>query len=243
MIEKKKKSHEFEILMAYISRMQTRYFRALIAFYTFERLCELTAPNIVSELDAKKNVMIINQYRYFFVPTKEALRVHFFLELAKLFDSSNESLHIDKIINFTNSNIKHLTADAFEEYNKSKSRKFIEELVEKYKNIDQSDLNSLKNMINEQKVIIKKLRTYRDKWIAHDQTSKISLPKISSAEVKILFKIIQKILNTISGKLNSESWIYPQVKFNAKRHVSLVIDRLGKFESYRLKELIKSKKS
>ncbi len=47
----------------------------------------------------KKNAKTIARYSGFFTPSQEALRVYFFLELAKMFDSSKKALHIYKILN------------------------------------------------------------------------------------------------------------------------------------------------
>src|SRR5258708_32613574 len=102
---------EFKTLMSHIKAMHSRYFHALSAFYAYEALREVVAPNIVGESDAQANVKVMGDFKNFFLPAREALRVYFFLELAKLFDVSNQSLHINKIMNFTESNLKHLTVE------------------------------------------------------------------------------------------------------------------------------------
>lgn len=48
---------------------------------------------------------------------------------------------------------------------------------------------------------------------------------------------IEKILNTISGKLNDETWMYSHVENDVKRDLGLMIDHLKRFEPYRIKEI------
>lgn len=232
---------EFSTLMAQIKRMQSRYFHALCAFYAYEGMLEIAAPNIVGESEARENVKTMDKYRNFFVIAQEALQHYFFLELGKLFDASNQSLHINKVVNFTQSNLKKLTVDAFKEYNQD--RQLLKELTERYKGIKHSDLIVIKDLLDKQKSTIEKLKTYRDSWVAHDDAKKPHRPVISAQEVKDLFDTLKKILNTISGKLNDETWSYLHVEGDVKSHVNLVIDHLRRFEPYRLKEIdIKLKK-
>src|SRR3989344_2075967 len=124
---------EFGTLMAYINDLRSRFFRAQSAFYAYEGMREVAATNLLGEEDAKANVETIGKYRNFFVPAQEALRVYFFMELAKLFDASDESLHITKVVNFTESNIKQLNVEAFMEHNSGQSRAFLEQLATEYK--------------------------------------------------------------------------------------------------------------
>ena len=109
-------STEFKTLMEYAKEMHHRYFRAISSFYAFEALKEVRAPNIVGQSDAEENAKTMARYNGLFTPAEEDLRVYFFLELAKMFDSSKQALHINKILNFTASNLKKLSVDEFKEY-------------------------------------------------------------------------------------------------------------------------------
>ncbi|KKP93280.1 MAG: hypothetical protein UR98_C0007G0012 [Parcubacteria group bacterium GW2011_GWA1_36_12] len=225
----------FKNLMEYVKAMHRRYFHALSAFYVYEGLNEVIASNVIGQSLAEKNVKVISDFRNFFMPAKEALRVYFFLELAKMFDSSDQSLHINKILNITESNLKNLTVDAFKEYNEN--RVFTEELTAGYRGMDYGDVLLLKKMVDENKDILDKLNDYRDKWLAHDDIKKPEVPAITGEEVKKLFAVLEKILNSITGKLNSESWAYSMVEDESKYQTKLVIDHLRRFEPYRLKEI------
>jgi hypothetical protein len=228
---------EFKTLVKYIDQLRSRYFKTLSAFYGYEALREAKASNILGQEKAEENVEIIKRYSNFFLPTEEALRVYFFLELAKLFDASNQSLHIDKIINYTESNLKHLTSDAFKEYNNKEGREFLNELAEGYKGIEHSDLLEIRNLLEKHKEPLEKLRIYRDKWLAHEDINKPDLPNITGIELHGLFKVLEKILNILTTKLNSSSTLWDHVERNVKDDVNRVLDHLGRFEPYRIKEI------
>ncbi|MFW6026378.1 MAG: hypothetical protein ACOCRX_08545 [Candidatus Woesearchaeota archaeon] len=235
--ERKTNTKEFEKLMKYIKKMHDRYTFAIYSFYAWESLQELKAPNVVGQDKAEENLDIIKKYNSFFASAEESLRIHFFLELAKIFDNSNQSLHVDKIINITESNINNLTVEEFKEYNKNQDRAFAKELVEKYKRIEYSDIKDLREIRNKHSDSIEKLKIYRNKWLAHDDIKKPEPPGINPAEIKSLFKIILKILNLISGKLNNEKWMYNHVEDGVKDDTYSIVDNLRKFELYRKKEI------
>ncbi len=227
-------SEEFNTTISYIEKMKSRYFHALSAFYVYETLNELLAPNVVGQDTAEKNVVVIKSFVNFFMPSKEALRVYFFIELAKLFDVSDQSLHITKIINFTQSNITKLTARDFAEYNQE--RDFVDNLIESYKGVSYDDLVLIKNDIEKHKDIIEKVKTYRDKYLAHDDIKKVEVV-ITGEEIKTLFNVLEKILNIFSSKLNSSTSWYDHVERNAKEQTERVLDHLKRFEPYRIREI------
>lgn len=231
------KSAEFKILMDYAKDMHHRHHKALYAFYAYEALREIDIPSVVGKSEAEENRKTIGKYKLFFIPVQEALRVYFFLELAKLFDVSNRSLHINKAVNFTESNITQLTVEAFEEYNKNQDRAFLEELVRGYRGVNHSDLMEMRSMLNTHKKALKKLKTYRDKWLVHEDISKPELPDINKGELRSMFSIIAKILNLITNQLNRETWMCSHIESDVKDHVKLVVDHLRRFEPYRLKEI------
>jgi len=230
MTNEKNKFIEFKTLMDYSKEMHHRYFRAISAFYAYEGFLEIIAINIVGQSEAEENAKTISRYNNFFGIAQEALRIYFFLELAKMFDSSKQSLHIDKILNFTESNLKSLTVDAFKEYNQNQPRAFLETLAQEYKGMDYNELITIKDMLNKHKDTLEKLDTYRNKWLAHDDIKKPEMSPISGEEIKALFDVLEKILNAITGRLNSESWAYSQVEGDVKSHSKLVIDHLRRFE-------------
>lgn len=230
---------EFKTLMEYAKEMHHRYFRAFSAFYAYEALREVRAPNIVGQSDAEENAKTMAKYNGLFTPAEEALRVYFFLELAKMFDSSKKALHINTVLNFTARNLKKLTVGAFKEYNQNQPCAFLETLVGEYKGMDHKELVSIKNTLNEHKNTLDKLYTYRNKWLAHEDKKKPQMLSITGEEIRALFDVLAKILNSITGRLNSESWMYSHVENDVKHHVQSAVDHLRRFEPYRLQEIEK----
>jgi len=83
MTNKQSNSTEFKTLMEYAKEMHHRYFRTISAFYAFEALKEVRAPNIVGQSDAEENAKTMAKYNGLFTPAEEALRVYFFWNLQK----------------------------------------------------------------------------------------------------------------------------------------------------------------
>jgi len=220
--------------MDYLKKLQNRYFFTLSAFYAYEGLMELSATNIIGKEEADKNVEEMNKFNNFFGPSKEALRVYFLLELAKLFDASDQSLHIDKIINFTQSNIGRLSASDFAEF--SQDRQFVEELVKNYRGINNDDLQHIKSLISQHANTIQDLKTYRDKYLAHDDLIKVDV-KLTQENIKSLFEVIKKVLNLFSSKTDHSTTMYNHIEDRSKDETKRIIEHLRRFEPYRLKEI------
>lgn len=226
---------DFQRLMKYIKEMQKRYHHALHAFHVYDTMVRLSASNIVGQEQAEKNVQTINQYKDFFIIAKESTRVYFFLELAKMFDNSKQSLQVDKIVNFTQSQIKNLNAESFAEYNSD--RQLVDDLIKTYKGVSSEDLKVVKNLLQEQSSVIDKLIIYRDSWLAHDDINKPEIPIISVEELEKLFDTVSKIMNLLANKLNSESWMWEHVKESAEQDTKMIVNHLQRFEPYRIKEI------
>lgn len=228
---------KFQTLMEYINELRSGYYKALSAFYAYEALREAKAINIHGQSKAEANVVVLNTFKNFFLPAEEALRVYFFLELAKLFDASDQSLHINKVVNFTESNVRDLNVDAFKEYNSEQPRAFLDDLVNEYKGVAHDDLTEIRDLLKTHDDALEKLKTYRDKWLAHNDINKPDLPDITGEEIRALFDVLAKILNSLTSKLNSSTSLWDHVERDTKWHVNMVIDYLHRFEPYRLKEI------
>ena len=226
---------QFPRIMKYLKDIKSRYFRAFSAFHVFETLEESLAVNVVGKEKAEQNLKVIKMFKNFFLMSKEALRTYFFLELAKLFDSSNQSLQINKIINITESSISKLTVNDFEDFNKD--RQLIAELTEGYKGITHENLKEIRELLKKEQPVIDKLRVYRDKWLAHDDIDKPQLPEISSIELMSLFGSFAKIMNIFSKNMNHESTMWDHVEESSRFDTQYVLDHLYRFEKYRIQEI------
>jgi len=229
-------SKEFKTLFEYLKNLRSRYFHALSAFYVYEGLLELSALNISGQKGAEQNIKTMNRFKNFFIMSKEALRIYFLLELAKLFDESKQSLHINKIVNFSGSNIKALSKNDFLEFHQG--RTFIDELFKQYKAVDKNDLKEIKTKTKKHEVIIKKLDDYRNQYLAHEDKQKKKV-NINSGEIQELFKLIAEILNLFSSRLDFSTTAYSHVEKECKDDTKRVVEYLNRFEPYRLKEIEK----
>lgn len=230
-------SQEFNTIISYIEKIKERYFKALSAFHIFEAFIELVDLNMVGQDTLEKNKKIIEKdFSSFFLPSKEALRVYFFLELAKLFDIADDALHITKVVNYTQSNIAKLTVNDFAEYSQGQDKSFIAELIRNYQGVRHDDLIAIKSDIEKNKDIIERLKTYRDQCLCHDDRNKDEVD-ITGEEIRILFSIIEKIIGIFLSKLISTSVMYDNAKIDTKNKTRMVIDYLKRFEPYRLKEI------
>ncbi|MFA6306624.1 MAG: hypothetical protein WCV70_02005 [Patescibacteria group bacterium] len=230
-------SQEFNTIISYIKNIEGRYFKALSAFHIFETLIELVDPSAVEQDTLEKNKKIIEKdFSSFFLPLKEALRVYFFLELAKFFDIADNSLHVTKIINYTQSNIAKLSVSDFAEYSQGQDPNFIAMLIREYKGVKYEDILAIQSDIEKNKEIIKRLKTYRDQYLAHDDIKKDEI-NITGEEIRKLFNIIEKIIDMFLSKLISTNIIYDNAKIDTKDKTKMVVDYLKRFEVYRLKEI------
>ncbi|WKZ29357.1 MAG: hypothetical protein QY323_01345 [Patescibacteria group bacterium] len=222
--------------MDFAKTMHRRYYHALSFFYLFDALREARAPNVLGQEEAEANVKTMSGYRHFFILAEKAFRTNCLLELAKMFDTSKQALSINKVLGFTEGNMKNLTVEAFEEYNQNRSREFLDELVVKYKAMNYGELVDIKKMLDRHADTLARLETYRDKWLAHDDVEKPQPPELTVDEIRDLLDVLARVLNAITGRLNSETWTYSHVEAEAKGDVRTVIDHLRRFEPYKRQE-------
>lgn len=225
---------EFETLFDYAKKLRSRYLNTLSSFKIFERFNKLSAPNIVGKKKAEKNVKIFNIFKYFFMTTKEASRCYFFIELAKFFDTSKKSLTINKVIDYAEKNISKFTKQDFLDYHNG--RQILPELFVQYKQLSLSDLRKIKKRLDRNKVIIKKLKIYRDKYLAHDDINKIKIG-ISVKEIKVLLDIVKSVVGLLYSKLDFSVNSYINFEKEPIKDLDSVMENLIKFEENRLKEI------
>ncbi|MBI4369195.1 MAG: hypothetical protein HY547_03080 [Elusimicrobia bacterium] len=227
---------EFHTLFDHLKNLRGRYFNALCSFRVFRSLEDLGGTNIVGEDHAHKNVATMNKFKGFFIPSKEALRAHSLLELAKIFDHSDESLHIKKIVNYAQGNMKKLTRADFLAFHQSRGRKFLDELFNQYEEMNSQDLQQIKTKLERHDGVLKRLKDYRDQYLAHDDVKRQEIT-ITRGEVEALLELAKEILDAFSLKLDFSSTVYDLAEEDCKNHTAQVVEHLHRFEPYRLKEI------
>lgn len=220
----------------YTKRLQDSYQKALWAFYCYEWLKEILAPNIVWQENAERNLQTWNRFNNFFTPANEVFRVYFFLELAKLFDAQEQSIQINKLINIATNQRKTLNKKDL--INEFKEDDFIKEIlkISSKNELEVSDLQKIKKLLKKQESTIKKLKKYRDEYICHNdiQQEKIN---ISRREIVNLFETVKDILNIFTLKIDSSTTDYEHRKDDYKEDIKNIFDYLNRFEKYRMQEI------
>jgi hypothetical protein len=75
----------FKKLHEYSNQLRNRFLLVLSSNKIFNELNKMSAINIVGRKKAESNVKVFNQYRYYFLTSKEAVRCFLLIELAKYF--------------------------------------------------------------------------------------------------------------------------------------------------------------
>jgi len=232
-------NNEFHILFDYAKKLRSRYLNTLAAFKIFERFNELSAPNKIGKRKAEINVKIFNNFKYFFLTIKETARCYFLIELAKFFDTHKKSLTIYKVINYAEKNLPKLSKQDFLSYHKG--RQILPELFAQYKPLSLADLKKIKRRLNKNKSLIKKLKTYRDQYLAHDDIKKIKV-KLTAREIKVLLNIVRSIIDLLYSKLDFSANSYINFEKQPIEELDKVMKNLIAYEQQRLEEIKKKYK-
>ena len=234
----KKESSEYLKFQEYLNRLRSTYFHALNAFWIYDELSILKAPNIIGKEKSRVNVEVMSKYNAFFSMVPYSLNRLFMMELAKILDSSRESLHLDKLIEYAQNNKEKFSVDEFIKANPE--RPLLKELTERYEGIKDEDIEEIKHDLEATADIRKKIKGYRDQNLAHDDINKKDFP-ISIDEVKKIFDLIAKILNTFSNKTDFSTTSYTFAKEECIRDTDSLVDHLIDYEKtrkIRLKRII-----
>lgn len=225
--------NEFIKFQEYLERVNRNLVNALRAFCAYEALIEARAPNKVGQKEAEDNTATINRYIDFFSITERALYFYSLMELAKILDNDNNSLSLNKLINFAKTNKKKLNVAEFKKYNPD--RQGLEELAIRYEGISGEDFKGIERKLEESKKIWRKIKTYRDKFLAHDDLIKPEI-KIFFGEIHSVFDTLKEIINTFSYKTNFSTTGYGYPVRTCKDITGSLIECLKKGELYYLKE-------
>lgn len=219
-----------------MEKLRSRYLHTLALFRIYERFRKLSAPNIVGKKKAEANVKIMSQHVYFFIPVQEAARCYFFVELAKFFDENKkkQSLTIEHILGFIENNFASFSKEEFQKYHAE--RNFIPELLEGYKPFMLQDVKKFRKRLARNKVIIKNLKTYRDKVLVHSDIKAVQV-QITGKDIKVLLNIVQDAIDLLYLKLDFASNMYSNYDKEPPRAVDEVIKILQEYEKERLKKI------
>ena len=238
-ITHKRRVKNFEKAMEMIKDLQMNLNIAYEHFLIRNALKKSMAPNIKWKNAAQKNEKIMLKFVRFFWMTQVAHRKMFALELSKFFDKNKASLSLYKLINFIRTHINSFNKDNFVIYNKDRNynkNRNIYDLANTSEPITNKVLYDIKNEIEWEKELIKKLKDYRNKNLAHNDI-KLQNMGVSTGEMDELFKKTKKRLDKIQYQINNEKRWNLSLGTYTEDCVYSVLDHLTRFESYRLKEI------
>lgn len=225
---------EFTIFQKYLKRLNEIYLHAYCEYIIFNNVEKLRAPDLLSKKELEDNLDLLNHYPNFFNAIIDSLKISFFINLAKLIDNSEESLSLNKLINFAQSNREKLSVEEFKKTNSD--RAFMEDLAKSYKGIQLQDLLIIKSKLDKTEEIRKKVKIYRDQYLAHEDINKVKVD-ISREDADAIFDLITDILNTFSLKTDFSTTTFDLAKSDCERDVRALIENLKIGRKYKKKEI------
>jgi hypothetical protein len=223
----------FSKLLSFAKKLDNRYLLTIASRKIFDEFNKLLTISIIGKKNAEANAKILGSYKYFFATTKEAVRCFFLIELAKFFDEDKQrqTLSIQNVIDFAKKRIESFSVDQFQKYHKE--RKIIPEIFEKYRALTQKDLDSIEKRINRNKNRVKNLKTYRDKFLAHDDVKKQDI-LINRRDINVLLRIIKDTIGLLYMKLDFSSISYVNYEEEPILELNHLIKVLKESEDRRL---------
>ena len=225
---------QFAKLYDYAQKLRSRYLQTLATHKTHERLREIIAPNIAGKKKAKANAEVFNSFLYFFSTTKEATRCYLLIEIAKFFDTSGQSLTIRTALECAEKNIGSYISEVFKEFHKTRNPI----TLEGYKPFSLTDIKRLKTRIKNNKNRIGRLKTYRDKFLAHDDVKKIHVT-ITASDVRILMKIIKDSVELLYDKLDYSGTMYQNYEVEPVNEIDRIFSSLHEHRKHEISEMKK----
>lgn len=227
---KEKDIKNFEKLTKLIEKLRSRYIQTLAAHKIFMELNRVKAYSYYGKGTADKNVKILKKYLYYFNPTKEGIRYYILIELAKFFEKSfnRQSLTIEHVLDYTEKNLNVLGKEHFKQYHKD--REFRSYDIEKeYIAIVQEDIDKFRRRLKRNEEKIKRVKDYRDEYLAHDDLKRGSY-KIKYKDISTLLSIVKDIVDFYYKKLHWASNLYENFEKEPVRNSKKLFSDLREFD-------------
>jgi hypothetical protein len=189
---------DIEILQERVERLRKLHLQALASYHALEEMLKFTAPNIVGKDQAHHNAQAAGRYAGFFNVARHALNTELHISLAKIYDDHKDALHIVKLLNYTEGNKKALLRTYKESLENPDAT---QELADIYEGLTDKDRLEIAANLEEASDKIRKLKTIRDKIVAHeDLKGSEGIEAVSYKDLDDLIELHDKIINTISRK-------------------------------------------
>lgn len=213
--------------------LQNKFYRSYGYFSIFNSFKQYQAPNIYWEEQSQKNVDMMNHFKNFYSLSVRAHYVTASLELSKIFDKNKKSASIYKLAGILKGNASMFTTDT----------KWLCNLIDWIEKDIDEDIN-----------YIDRLKEIRNKKIAHNDIDP-EIQWLSIEDFDYIFSKTHERLNAVSSAMWGDIQLPPRKIFGqtwedmtsgagqryneAWGEAIQILDRLQKYEEYRLKEMKK----
>lgn len=140
--------------------------------------------------------MMIRAYNDFFEPVETSLYFDLHLQLAKVLIDHEGALHIPKLIRQMDAEGERIARDAA---NSPMFEETINGFGAWYELLTKEELNDLNYMLKNKNDLIKRLEYARNKRLAHENLSKVSIEPLSLSELTELISLAEAIVNKIES--------------------------------------------
>lgn len=189
---------DLDVLKERVERLRKLHFGALGSYHALVQMKQFLAPNIVGEDQAPKNAEALGRYKGYFSVASRALATDMYISIGKIYDTHKDALHIVRLVNYAASNNRALTAADKKPLDDPDAAT---ELSDVYEGLTAEEREDISKDLAAADDKIKRLKTIRDKIIAHeDLKGRDGIEDLSYDELSDLLKLSEKILNTISCK-------------------------------------------
>ncbi|MCH7971315.1 MAG: hypothetical protein IH960_09805 [Chloroflexi bacterium] len=151
-----------------------------------------------------ERVVILNRYKGFFWPTREALRQTMLMATSRIVDTDNRTIGIPVIVNAIRCNpelLPHASDDL---------------------------LGKLENRSAEISETVVKLTKLRNRRLAHWDRGEFELPPIEKQEMDRLIEQSKELFNDFSSAFDRSVTSWQQIAGDAERHTKLLFDDANK---------------
>lgn len=211
-----------------MDRLRSLHLEARSSFNIYEKLQEFRAPNVVGGNDlAHLHAQALGTYRGFFNIVEHALDTEVHIATAKLYDSHKDALHIEKLVNYATHNQKILTKPQVDDLDKSEATS--NEIAKAYEGMDKTVLKQIKQGLDDMSDAIERLKTVRDKKVAHiDWNETEEIKYLTYQEFHDLIMLSERILNTVSVKIYGDSALFDPYQEEVSIHTESLLELVAK---------------
>lgn len=229
--------------MSHIGELRKLYLESLCAWRCYRALDNSRTISAIGKETAEANAEAMQRFSTYFPISIQAVHVLALLDLAKIFDRADQSLHLRYVLGYIARHREKFSRDAFRQFNEG--RIYLDELYENYKGMTVSDIRKAEHEFKAHEALIEKLKEYRDQYLAHRDRAPQKVG-FSFEEIESLFALAEKLLNLFTAKLDDSTTLFDRIGEDVERDVEYLLTALDVAERNRrldLRNILKVKKN